>query len=167
MNIAEKKEAKKKKLTHDVVLDYALQLYLDDFQLQEIQTLLKSKLKKDIPLHTLQGWESTYKWKMKKIEKLKSDEVKKKSINLKEMKDKLDDRDYEKITELIEALEEVYFKKPTSGNLIALVQAYKYLRELRTTVTIGENHNDIAVIMANFNQTIINNGVKDGSSGNH
>lgn len=151
-----------KRAKKDVVKDYASHLFINaGMELEEIQTIVKIKLHTDIPIQTISRWSMEDNWKIKRADVIEKEARKQEKINIREMKEELDERDYNKIVHLIEALEEKYYKSPAPATLTALVGAYKYLRELRTLVTIGEHHSDISVIMANFNQTVINQQAKE------
>ena len=58
---------------------------------------------------------------------------------------------------LIDIMEEKFTVSPNAKDLVAIVAGMKFARELRTSALVDENHNEISTILANYNQTIIQN----------
>ncbi|NCD11028.1 MAG: hypothetical protein EOL93_00625 [Epsilonproteobacteria bacterium] len=149
--------ADKKRVQESVIKQYAKDIFIQsDVTLEALTEHINMEYERKFSVTTLNKWCLEDFWDDKR------DEFKKKEAKLKEktkqydLKKEMDDKDYDKITELTELLEEKFRMNPNAKDLVAVITGMKYARELRTSALVDEKHNEISVILAQYNQTVIN-----------
>lgn len=149
--------ADKKRVQESVIKDYAKDLFVkSDVTLEALTTHINSEYDRRYSETLLNKWCLEGFWDDKR------EEFKRREIKLREktkqydLKKEMDDKDYDKITELTEILEEKFRINPNAKDLVAVITGMKYARELRTSALVDEKHNEISVILAQYNQTVIN-----------
>jgi hypothetical protein len=147
----------KKRVQESVIKQYAKDLFIQsDITLEALTAHINTEYDRKFSVMALNKWCLEGMWDDKR------DEFKKKEAKLKEktkqydLKKEMDDKDYDKITELTELLEEKFRMNPNAKDLVAIITGMKYSRELRTSALVDEKHNEISVILAQYNQTVIN-----------
>lgn len=149
--------ADKKRVQESVIKQYAKDIFIQsDVTLEALTEHINMEYDRKFSVMVLNRWCVEEYWDDKR------EEYKKKETRLKEktkqydLKKEMDDKDYDKITELTELLEEKFRLNPNAKDLVAVITGMKYARELRTSALVDEKHNEISVILAQYNQTVIN-----------
>lgn len=149
--------AEKKRVQESVIKQYAKDIFIQsDVTLEALTSHINTEYDRKFSVTMLNKWCLEDMWDDKR------DEHKRKEAKLKEktkqydLKKEMDDKDYDKITELTELLEDKFRISPNAKDLVAIITGMKYSRELRTSALVDEKHNEISVILAQYNQTVIN-----------
>lgn len=147
----------KKKITIAVIKEYAKDIFIkSDVTIEALASHINSEYGREFSTATIHSWVVEGYWDDKRSEHKKKEVKLQEKTRQYDLKKEADNKDYEKICSLVEVLEEKFYINPNAKDLVAIIAGMKYARELRTSALVDETHNEISVILAQYNQTIIN-----------
>lgn len=147
-------EQDKKRLAVSFIKEAAMDMFISsDATLEDITDAINIEYYRNFSVGTVHSWCIEGDWDGKRQKRKSEDKKAPATLGLKNLKEELDQRDYDRVTELIEALEDRYMASPNGKDLTALITGYKFKRDLRNSTIVDEKHNEISMILAIFNKT--------------
>jgi inhibitor of KinA sporulation pathway (predicted exonuclease) len=146
-------EEEKSRITVGAIKEIAKDMFIGgDASFEDIADAINLEYHRNFNANTIHRWCIEGDWDKKKEKYEEEQSQMPIKISMRDLKEELDNKDYDRITELIEALEEKYLASPNGRDLTAIIAGYKFKKELRNSTIVDENHNEISMILAAFNQ---------------
>lgn len=141
-------------ITVDIIKDIAKREFVEsDATLEMVTTFINMQYNKHFTVATVQAWCISERWDEEKEKHKLKEKTLPQKLGMEAMRREADGVDYEKMTRLIEHTEEaIYSDDSHLKHLPSLVLLYKYRRDLRNSVVIGEDHNEVSKLLAKANR---------------
>lgn len=144
------------KASEALIKEWASEQFIkSDMDLDQTTELINGEFDRRYTPNAVHSWCIEGFWDEKRMAYKKKRKSMPIQANAKQLKEDLDKKDYDRVDELIGMLEDVYEAKPNAKDLNAILGGYKLKRELRASVIVGEDTDEISKVLAKYNQVNI------------
>lgn len=154
----------KRKLTHEqktsiteaTIKELAKRAFVEsDTSLEEITEHVNTQYNRSYEVKTIHAWCYAEHWDEAREERKVKEKALPEKIGMANVRKEADKRDYDRLTELIDIMEREFEVAPDAKVLTALVNAYKFKRDLRSSAIVDDDHNEIVMLLANANKEML------------